>query len=75
MRTMNSTTPEGSLVRNTTTGKVMTVVMDYPHKKVIATPKGTHIHVTPEFYHNWVEVLPDFELSTFKSNSNGEVLH
>lgn len=65
-RTLNHSTPEGSLVRNTATGKICTVIMDYPHKKVIATPKGTQIHVTPEFYQHWVEVeaVIDFSKST-----------
>lgn len=64
MKIMSNETAEGALVRNTTTGKVMTVVLDYPHKKVVATVKGTHIHVTPEFYHNWVEVVPMIDFTT-----------
>jgi hypothetical protein len=62
-QTMSSSTSEGSLVRNLTTGKVCTVVLDYPHKKVIATAKGTQIHVTPEFYQHWVEVVPVIDFS------------
>ena len=55
-RVLNYSTPEGTLVRNTATGKVWTVLYDFPHKKVLKSAKGTELHVTTEFFPNWVEV-------------------
>lgn len=64
MRLMSNSTAEGTLVRNLKTGKVFTVILDYPHKKVVQSAKGTQVFVTPEFYQFWVEVVPMIDFST-----------
>jgi hypothetical protein len=57
MKYMSHETSEGQLVKHVETGKVWTVVMDYPHKKVIESAKGTQVHVPPDFFKYYVEVV------------------
>jgi hypothetical protein len=70
-KVLSHDTKEGTYVRNLTTGKVFEVVMDYPHKKVLQSARGTQVHVTPEFFKFWVEVLPIIDFG----NGNSEVVY
>lgn len=72
---MSEYTAEGTKVRNLKTGKVWTVLQDLGTTKLLESYKGTLVRVTPEFYHNWIEVMPIMEPSLSTGPRNEIVLH
>jgi hypothetical protein len=74
---MNRSTAAGTKVRNIMTGKVWTVYQDLGSTKLIESARGTLARITPEYYCNWIEVLPQAEsfASSHQAQAEPRLVH